>query len=138
MGIKRLSGWARLWIVLLAPIWLISVAVNIGQENSNWPYVCDWKGCAGYVETPPAPQRDDDQGTSTYRLERAADLRAELTRRASLTANHQQKLVTGLVGPTIGVLIAFVVAMLIKVAALWVWRGFRPPSEAASRSQDLR
>lgn len=45
---KRLSGWARLWIVLIAPVWAISTWSNLAAEHERWLQACDWPGCPNF------------------------------------------------------------------------------------------
>jgi hypothetical protein len=42
----RLSGWARLWIVLLGLFWAVSAWSNVTSESQNWRTVCDWPDCS--------------------------------------------------------------------------------------------
>lgn len=138
---KRLSGWARLWIVILVPIWGLGIWSGISGENHSWErYTCDWKGCPFYVER---VRYYDDAGEP---LRSAADFETleglaptvvaqERDRRQRLTSQHEQRLVQIPTDWTIGVVVAFLIAMIAKSAALWVWRGFRPPKLGTDHSR---
>jgi hypothetical protein len=46
----RLSGWARLWIVVFGLIWVFSAWSNVIVERENWRTVCNWPGCPSHLE----------------------------------------------------------------------------------------
>jgi hypothetical protein len=46
----RLSGWARLWIVVFGLFWAFSAWSNVTVERENWRTVCNWAGCPSHLE----------------------------------------------------------------------------------------
>jgi hypothetical protein len=132
MQAKRLSGWTRLFIVALVPIWAVTTWVMVDEENVRWRSACNWNGCTNFI-APPA--RYDDDGNPIFVLTEIGDgeaarnaqvVRAEIERRAVARQLHRDRLIAAIVTPLVGSLIAFVALVLVKVAVVWVWRGFRP------------
>lgn len=52
----RLSGWARLWIVVFGLFWAFSAWSNVAVERENWRTVCDWAGCPSHPVVTSAPR----------------------------------------------------------------------------------
>lgn len=131
---RRLSGWARLWIVILVPVWSGFTAFNLYREQERWRSACNWAGCAHYSE----PIHYDDNGQRVIFpsefVEFADDppesavewVEAEKARRESASTLHHHQVITSIAYPLVGALLAFVLAMIAKSAVIWVWRGFRP------------
>lgn len=121
----RLSGWARLWIVIVIPIWAIATWFSVAAETERWRADCNWNGCPNYFEAP----REDlvRAGANPAELiEPTLDqVRSERGRRERVTAQHNERLLFAYTSPALGAFVAFLVAILSKSAALWVWRGFR-------------
>lgn len=93
---RRLSGWARLWVVIGALIVIGSTL--IGFENARIYDEDQW----GYV------------GTHITVLQ------------------YCLRIAQFVVGGLFVAVVTFVVAMIAKSAALWVYRGFKPPKSDAS------
>jgi hypothetical protein len=122
---NRLSGWARLWIVILLPVWAFATLSMVSQVNDWWRHsACTWNGCDEYQ--PARGQWDVNGEPIRIREPWLQEVRAEQQRRALLRAEHHERLVRAFAFPAAGVLIAFALAMIAKSAAIWVWRGFRP------------
>jgi hypothetical protein len=51
----RLSGWARLWIVVFGLFWAFSAWSNLTVERENWRTVCNWAGCPSHPVVTSAP-----------------------------------------------------------------------------------
>jgi hypothetical protein len=65
----KLSGWSRLWIVLIAPFWLFSMVQMVSVENDRWKSECsEWinslnslngKGTQNVQPSAPTPPRTE-------------------------------------------------------------------------------
>jgi hypothetical protein len=117
---RSLSGWARLWIVIAALFWLVGAGTTF--------YMAREHPCP-----PPYSAEGARIGTGTGPLAHYSnhDLCELLFRRGGIdteTANSMKWRRTlndwaVLAGIAIGI---WLVAMMAKSLALWVWRGFRP------------
>jgi hypothetical protein len=127
---SRLSGWARLWIVILVPVWLVSVGFEVSNEQARWQFVSGWRSA------PLAPEelvrRIDPQTGEVWHRDSAGkhivfppntpaanvtkamekreqEIRAE---RRQEPIKHLWNLLSAIVNPTIGVIGTFALAML--------------------------
>lgn len=132
----RLSGWARLWIVLLVPI--VGLVVWARVSNEQWQGRRD---CGGPCDFRPVIVSEDQlrevrslypQYNDIGDAELKDGLRRAKERHNAKVGVHRDRLARAVWEPLVGGLIAFAVAMIAKSAAIWVWRGFRssPPPAA--------
>lgn len=141
MKARRLSGWARLWIVLLVPVWAVSTWVAVSGEIYNWErYRCNWNGCPQYAPrgfphmgdlaeaadgsliTPP----EREPITEAQRQAQLFEIDREIARREYIRRQQESALMRAIVMPFIASVGAFALLIVAKSAAIWVWRGFRP------------
>jgi hypothetical protein len=115
----RLSGWARLSIVIASLFWIAGTTLSLTSEFSRWDYECNWPDCPGYKQSRDVAYKSDQQRPT--RLE----AQAELNRRLFLQAEHQGRLIAAVRDPFLIATIVFLLLMLAKSTALWIWRGFK-------------
>lgn len=186
----RLSGWARLSIVIASLFWIAGTTLSLTSEFSRWDYECNWPDCPGYEQSRDVAYESDQQRPTSLRMgiphlgsvedlairelarrelaerelarkqkieltehaknesnqteleslrrkKEIAELRArraagiqlaaqaELNRRLFLQAEHQGRLIAAVRDPFLIATIVFLLLMLAKSTALWIWRGFK-------------
>ena len=123
-----LSGWARLWIVILVPIWVIAVGISLNFEitlNKNLRIytIQDPKGRIIKFESLDAKtalHKADEWGHAN------PNVKNTYFQQLTPYLNRYQRFIVAVINPTLWIILIFALAMLAKRAVTWVWQGFNP------------
>jgi hypothetical protein len=120
---KPLSGWARLWLVLLAPFWLWTSFHAVKGEIKSWePIFQSVENLLpeiGIIEENPAKEAE--------RISREAESR-RLYEKHLQEAKWERNIAVAsqFLLSTLKIALVFGLAMTARSVLIWVWQGFKP------------